>query len=184
MNWFTSDLHFCHNQGFLYQSRGFDSIYDMNETIVKNFNEVVSWDDDLYILGDCMLNDNEEGMKLLRRLPGHLHILRGNHDTDTRVMMYVLDPRITYHGYAVVIKEKGYHFYLSHYPTITNNFNEDKPLKAKIINLCGHTHTQDKFKDMDKGICYHVELDAHNNYPVNTETIINDIKGYANEKTN
>lgn len=178
MIWFTSDLHFCHSKAFLYKPRGFDNVYDMNEAIIKNFNEVVSWTDDLYILGDCFLNDDEEGMKLLRQLPGKLHIIRGNHDTDARVDMYRLEPRIIYHGYATVIKENKYHFYLSHYPTLTSNYDTDKPLKAKIINLCGHAHTKNKFIDMDKGICYHVELDAHNNYPVNIDTILNDIKGY------
>lgn len=154
----------------------------MNEAIINNFNEVVSPEDDVYILGDCILNDNEEGMKLMRQLRGHLHILRGNHDTDMRVMMYVLEPNITYHGYAVVIKENGYHFYLSHYPTLTDNFDSDKPLKGKIINLCGHTHTKDKFKDIDKGLCYHVELDAHNNYPVSIDKIIKNIKEKVNER--
>ena len=28
---------------------------------------------------------------------------------------------------------------------------------------------------------YHVELDAHNNYPVNIEAIIRDIRSYNNE---
>ena len=154
----------------------------MNETIIKNFNEVISPEDDLYILGDCILNDNKEGMELMRRLPGHLHIIRGNHDTDVRVMTYVLEPNITYHGYAIVIKENGYYFYLSHYPTLTSNFDDNESLKTKIINLCGHTHTKDKFKDMDKGICYHVELDAHNNYPVSIENIIKDIKEKINER--
>ena len=182
MIWFTSDLHFCHDKPFIYKPRGFDNIHDMNEAIVKNFNEVISRTDDLYILGDCMLNNNAEGMNLIRRLPGKIHIIRGNHDTEARVMMYFFEARTSNHGYADIIKENGYYFYLSHYPTITSNFDDDKPLKAKIINLCGHTHTKDKFADMDKGICYHVELDAHNNYPVDIETIINDIKGYKNEK--
>ena len=69
MIYFTSDLHFCHSRSFIYEPRGFSSVYEMNNTIVKNFNEVISWTDDLYILGDLMLNDNIEGMKLVRRLP-------------------------------------------------------------------------------------------------------------------
>jgi hypothetical protein len=34
---------------------------------------------------------------------------------------------------------------------------------------------------MDKGLCYHVELDAHNNYPVLLDNIIEDIKEYLHE---
>ena len=34
----TSDLHFFHNQSFIYEPRGFDNVYDMNNAIVKNWN--------------------------------------------------------------------------------------------------------------------------------------------------
>ena len=171
--YFTSDLHFMHNKPFLYEPRGFASVHDMNEAIIKNFNEVMDWSDTLYILGDCFLNNNEEGMKLMRRLPGKKYIIYGNHDTDTRQTL--MGEEFNCLGYAHMRKFCGYNFYLSHYPTLTYNHDIEKPLKRKVINLCGHTHTKDKFYDWDKGIIYHVELDAHNNFPVSIETIIEDI---------
>lgn len=176
--YFTSDLHFMHDKPFLYEPRGFSSVYEMNEAIIKNFNEVMDWTDTLYILGDCFLNDNEEGMKLMRRLPGNKqHIIWGNHDSDTRKLLMLNEG---WDGeYAAVLKYNGYHFYLSHYPTITSNYDEDKPLKRRVINLCGHTHTKDRFSDINKGLIYHVELDAHNNYPVLIDDIIEDIKHYT-----
>lgn len=177
----TSDFHFCHDKDFIYAPRGFNSVTEMNETIIKNFNNIMDWSDTLYILGDCFLNDNEEGMKLMRRIPGEKHIIWGNHDTDTR--KFLIGSEFLFHGYAYLLKYKGYHFYLSHYPTITSNKDEDKPLKRRVINLCGHTHTQDKFKDMDKGLIYHCELDTHDNKPVLLDDIIEDIKEYIlNEK--
>ena len=45
-----------------------------------------------------------------------------------------------------------------------------------MISLCGHSHSQDAFADWDKGLIYHVELDAHNNFPVSIDSIIKDIK--------
>ena len=172
----TSDFHFCHNKDFIYAPRGFNSVAEMNETIIKNFNDIMDWNDILYILGDCFLNDNEEGMKLMRRIPGEKHIIWGNHDTDTRQIL--MGSEFLFHGYAYPLKYKGYHFYLSHYPTLTSNKDEDKPLKRRVINLCGHTHTQDKFKDMDKGLIFHVELDTNNCYPWLLDDIIEDIKEY------
>ena len=83
--WITSDLHFGHQREFLYEPRGFTSIYDHDEEIIKNWNSVVDIDDDVYILGDIMLNDNEYGIKLFKRLKGKIHIIRGNHDTDARM---------------------------------------------------------------------------------------------------
>ena len=179
----TSDLHFCHNREFLYEPRGFSSVHEMNEQIIKNFNEVMDWGDTLVILGDCFLNDNEEGMKLMKRLPGTKHIIWGNHDTDTRKVL-MKDAEFKTHGLADTLKYKGYNFYLSHYPTLTSNYDIDKPLKRRMINLCGHTHTKDKFQDMKMhlGLIYHIELDANNCYPILLDDIIKDIQSFLDKK--
>lgn len=183
MIYVTSDLHFGHNKPFIYEPRGFSSVDEMNNTIVENWNSIINWNDDVYILGDLMLNDNETGLKLLNQLNGRLHLIRGNHCTDARWKLYQdCDNVVEMCGYATVIKYSGYHFYLSHYPTLTANYDGDKPLKTRIINLCGHVHSLDKFSDMDKGLCYHVELDAHDNKVVSIETIIADIKKYISKK--
>ena len=179
----SSDFHFCHNKSFIYEPRGFSSVYEMNEQIIKNFNEVMDWTDELYILGDCFLNNNEEGMSYMRRLPGKKHIIWGNHCTEARQELMELEG-FDCLGYAYQIRLNGYSFYLSHYPTLTSNYDDDKPLKRKVINLCGHVHTKDKFIDFDKGLIYHVELDAHNCYPVLLDDIIKDIKEKLHEKEN
>lgn len=173
----TSDLHFCHDRDFIYEPRGFSSVTEMNEAIIKNFNDIMDWGDTLYILGDCFLNNNEEGIKLMRHLPGQKHVIWGNHDSNARQKL--IGSEFLFHGYAYTIKYKGYNFYLSHYPTLTSNYDEDKPLERRVINLCGHTHTTDKFSDMDKGLIYHVELDAHDNKPVLLDDILNDVKEYT-----
>lgn len=178
--WLCSDLHFCHDRDFIYKPRGFNSVHEMNEQIIKNFNEVVNWDDDLYILGDCFLNDNEEGMSYMRRLPGKKHIIWGNHCTTTRQELMKLEG-FDCLGYGHVLQYRGYHFYLSHYPTLTSNYDDNKPLKRRVVSLCGHSHTQNKFIDMDKGLIFHVELDAHQNKPILIDDIIEDIKNYVKE---
>ena len=99
----TSDLHFGHDRGFLYEPRGFDNIGDHDETVIQNWNSVVSEDDDVYILGDLMLNDNAHGIECIKRLNGHLHIIYGNHDTDARKKIYdELDAEII--GWATMLK--------------------------------------------------------------------------------
>lgn len=170
--YFSSDLHFMHDRPFIWEPRGFSNVYEMNETIIKNFNEVMDWSDDLYILGDCFLNDNSEGIKLMRRLPGKKHIIWGNHDTDARkdlMTMCLFEPL----GYATLQKFKGYNFYLCHYPTITANFDIDKPLKARVLPLSGHTHSKEIW---DAAGGYNVALDAHDCYPVEINEIIKAFK--------
>lgn len=177
--WLTSDLHFGHDKDFIYKPRGFNSIEEHDRAIIQNWNELVSWDDEVFCLGDLMLNDNEGGIRKINQLAGKIYILDGNHDTATRIQLYAnIRPTILNLGLAYILKYQGYHFYLSHYPVLCSNQDDDKPLKKQTICLCGHYHTTNKFCDMDKGNIYHVELDAHNNKPVLLDDIIEDIKKY------
>lgn len=128
-----------------------------------------------------MLNDNEHGMECLRRLNGVIKIIRGNHDTDARWQLYGTLPNVELLGYATMLKYNKYSFYLSHYSSITGNFDYDKPLRQQVINLCGHSHAQNPFIDIDKGLIYHCELDAHNCYPVLLDDIIEEMKAKNKE---
>ena len=75
MIYVTSDLHFSHNKEFLYKPRGFNSIEEHDEQIIKNWNEIITDEDEVYILGDLMLNDNEGGIRKLQQLKGKIHII-------------------------------------------------------------------------------------------------------------
>ena len=78
-----------------------------------------------------------------------------------------------YHGYVDVLHySKHKTFYLSHYPTITDNFDDNK--RNHVINLYGHTHQSTNFYQ-NNPYMYHVGLDSHNLYPVSIEQIIEDI---------
>ena len=177
--WLTSDLHFGHDREFIWGPRGFKNVNEMNEAIIKNWNAAVATEDEIYVLGDLMLGDNETGIKMIKQLKGTIHIVLGNHDTKARVEMYQECYNVADIQYATVIKFKGYSFYLSHYPTITSNFNDGgAPIKAKVINLCGHSHIKNRFKDMDKGLIYHVEIDCHNNFPISLDEILFDINHF------
>ena len=181
--WLTSDLHLGHNKEFIYKPRGFNSIEEHDRAIIENWNNLVSLDDTVYLLGDCMLGDNAAGCRKLNQLAGkRIYILPGNHDTGTRIQMYAnIRPQILILDLAYIVKYDGYTFYLSHYPTLTSNYDDNKPLRRKVISLCGHSHTQDKFSDMNKGLIYHVELDAHNMKPILLDDIIEDIKNIQKE---
>jgi len=171
MIWLTSDWHFCHDRDFLYKPRGFDNVYDMNIAIIQNHNAIVQPNDDVYCLGDCMLNDDKGGLSCIKSLKGKIHIIRGNHDTDNRIEMYKACYNVVEICDIKTLKyNKHWRFYLSHYPTLTANFDDIK--RSPLINLCGHRHTKDPLIDMDKGLIYHVELDAHYNFPIALDTIV------------
>ena len=127
MIWITSDLHFNHNKEFIYKARGFDNISQMNEAIIENINDRVTYEDDLWILGDLCLGPDIEGNKqLIERINfSNIHIIYGNHDTDTRKVMYNTCWNVIDGHYAYQQKWNGYHFYLSHFPTITSNLEKE-----------------------------------------------------------
>lgn len=176
----TSDLHFNHNREFIWKARGFTSVQEMNEKIIERHNALVRPDDDVYILGDSSLGGGDEQIlaankALIEQLNGKLHIIRGNHDTDRRVTMYkncknVIGPVL----YADMIHYKGYHFYLSHFPTLTGNL-EKESLKQCTCNLFGHTHQTTNFH-MDMPYMYHVGVDSHDCKPVLLDDIIKEME--------
>jgi len=179
MIWLTSDLHLFHNQEFIYKSRGFDTVEQMNEAIEANWNTVVQDEDDVYVLGDLMVggkgDGNAEGMKIVARLKGRKHVVIGNHDTDTRIALYRAEPGIVEVQYALRFRYRGYSFYLSHYPSITTNLQHET-LKQGVINLFGHTHSKEHFYN-DVPFMYNVALDAHENRPVSIDEVLEEVRG-------
>ena len=152
----------------------------MNEETIRRFNEVVNPEDTVYILGDIALGGGsqetlEKAKALIERLNGSLYLIRGNHDTDNRISMYRDCKNVVSCGlWATCIKYEGYHFYLSHFPTLTANL-EKESLKQCTCNLFGHTHQTTNFY-MDMPMYYHVGVDSHNCYPVELDTIIEEMK--------
>ena len=174
--WLTSDTHFGHDREFLWSPRGYTSTAENNADIIKKWNEEVSPEDNV------MLGDNENGMNCLKQLNGDIHIIRGNHDTNTRWDLYNTLPNVTLEGWATMIKYKKMNFYLSHFPTLTANFS-DKSIKQCVVNLFGHTHQQTNFYE-DRPYMYHVGVDSHNSAPVLLDDIIEEIFTKAKECEN
>jgi calcineurin-like phosphoesterase family protein len=175
MIFLTSDTHFGHDREFLWGPRGFTNFQEHDETIIKNWNETVGPDDIVYHLGDLMLGDNAYGVECVKRLNGHIKLIRGNHDTDARWKLYETLPNVELIGWAEVIKYKKYQFYLSHHPTMTSNLEKAPHLRMHLINLFGHTHQQKKFYE-DMPYMFHVGMDSNGNKPVSLDDAIEMMK--------
>lgn len=171
MIYFTSDLHLGHNKDFIYKARGFENIEDHDEALINNWNDIVNDDDEVYILGDLMLGDNKYGIECLNRLKGKKYYIIGNHDTSARQKLYEKND-IECLGYSTIIKIHKYHFYLSHYATLTDNYDSDKPLTTRVINLYGHTHQVNRFNYEYKGCMMNIGVDANFLAPVSIDEVI------------
>lgn len=150
---------------------------EMNEAIIERWNSVVQKDDIVYNLGDVFLGgDINKGLELVKRLNGKIYYAFGNHDTNNRTEALKALSNTADIQFGYRLKYHKYSFCLTHYPMLCSNYDNDKPLKQRVISLCGHKHTNEKFCDMDKGLIYHCELDAHNCTPILIDNILEDIK--------
>lgn len=172
----TSDTHFCHNQAFVYEPRGFSSVEEMNEAIVENWNKVVKPEDMVIHLGDVMLNDSTYGLECFKRLNGQISITWGNHDTDARKVLLCALPNVISLGYAHVFKYKKLSFYISHYPTLTSNYDSGKHFSQNVINLHGHVHSRTPWINLLNPFMYDVGMDAHKCTPVHIDEVMFDIR--------
>lgn len=168
--WLTSDLHLSHQREFIYRPRGFESVEEMNEQIISRWNTLVKPKDEVYILGDVMLGDNAKGMAAIAELNGRLHLIRGNHDTDTRINLFKDCGQFIEICDAKYLKYGKCHFYMTHYPCLTGNLQKES-LTQMTLNLHGHTHAQKMFF-YDLPYCYNVGVDAHSCFPVSIDEII------------
>lgn len=177
MIFLTSDWHFNHSKEFIYKPRGFDSAEEMNSALVERHNSLVTSEDDVYILGDLCLGGAEsleKSRELISSMNGKLHVVFGNHDTPKRRQMYAELPNVVETAWALSLNYKKYHFYMSHFPTLTGNL-EKESLHEMMLNLYGHTHQKSDFYE-DRPYMYHVGVDSHSCYPVSLDAVIDEMK--------
>ena len=81
MIWFTSDLHLGHRAAISMCERPFETVEEMNEILICNFNSYVKKNDTVYILGDIAHRSPIADVNLMiDRLNGKKILCKGNHD--------------------------------------------------------------------------------------------------------
>ena len=132
MVYFISDLHFGHENIIKYCNRPFDSTAEMDEELIKKWNEKVKPEDTVYVLGDIALSKFK--VDLIVRLNGKKHLIIGNHDYHNLKVIKNLKCFNSI-SYMKVIKHKGKTLTLCHFPTYS--FIGD-------YLIYGHVHNNEK----------------------------------------
>lgn len=169
-----------HKAEFLWKPRGFNSVDEMNEAIIENWNSVVKPEDIVYNLGDSIMSDNEKGVELYKKLNGTSFMIWGNHCTDNKKNLLAEHCHIAGGWYAYQIKYSKMTIYMSHYPTLTANY-DDKHFSQHVLALHGHTHQQTNFLSPSNPFMYHVGVDSHNCTPVHIDEVITEIRQRWND---
>ncbi len=169
MIFFTSDTHFNHVKilEFEPKSRPFETLEEMNETIINNWNSRVTDEDTVYILGDMFMGPLEPIDEIMPRLKGKKILIRGNHDTNSRVSRMAPYLEGIYDMYN--LKIDGQIYVLCHYP-MREWFSKD----YGAIHLYGHVHSNGhRSGEHQDENTFHVGVDVHNLTPVSLEEIKN-----------
>ena len=133
--WITADTHFGHKNIIEYCNRPFSTVEEMDEKLIRNWNNTVSKNDKVLFLGDFAFGSRERVIELGNMLNGRKTIVLGNHDRfqprvyiDAGFESVTRNP-ILYDGRLI----------LSHEPIFTN-------ISSPYINLFGHVHNNGMFR--------------------------------------
>lgn len=78
---FTSDLHFGHENAIRFDNRPFKTVEEMDAELVRKWNSKVGKSDLVYVLGDMIWKSrNGDAEQLIRSLNGQIILIKGNHD--------------------------------------------------------------------------------------------------------
>jgi calcineurin-like phosphoesterase family protein len=134
MIYFTADTHFGHANIIKYCNRPFNSVEEMDRALIRNWNETVQPDDDIYILGDFTMRGEGHAKAYLTALNGKKYFIIGNHDEFLEEFGETAYWFEWVKDYAV-IEFEGSRFVLFHYPIVEwHGFGKGS------IHLHGHLH--------------------------------------------
>lgn len=147
MRYYISDCHFFHKAILdRMDKRGFDSVEEMNECMIEQWNSRVRKNDDVIILGDFSWGNAQQTTEILKRLKGRKYLIRGNHDLYLKDKDFDQNQFVWVKDYAELHDNKR-KVILSHYPIVCYNrqYRRDANGEAKTWMLYGHIHnTQDQ----------------------------------------
>ena len=156
--WFTADWHAGHTNIIKYCNRPFKEAGEMDETLLRNYNEVVSEGDIVFFLGDLTFKI-DIAKSLLERMKGDIVYVFGNHDTK---ILTVLEGRCESVHRLLDIEVEDQPITLCHYAMrVWNKSHFDS------WQLFGHSHGRLK----PAGKQWDVGVDNNNFKPISFEEI-------------
>jgi calcineurin-like phosphoesterase family protein len=168
--WFTSDTHFGHANIIRFSKRPFKDVEQMDAMLIKNWNSVVGYQDDVYHLGDFSLTSAERSLRILEQLNGNIHLIKGNHEKS------VLEKSFTREKFAWI---KDYYelkvedldargnrqtIVLLHYAMKVWNKSHHG-----AWHLYGHSHGS--LPDDINSLSFDVGVDSHDYFPISYEQV-------------
>ena len=144
MNYYISDLHFGHKNSLSFDNRPFTDIEIHDQAIINNWNNTVSIDDDVYILGDISWHNATKTIEIFKSLNGRKHLIKGNHDSKLLRNRELQSLFVEICDYKEIPLDNGRGIVLCHYPIpcFKNHY-------YGWIHLYGHVHNSFEYNMME-----------------------------------
>ncbi len=161
MIYYTADQHFGHSNIIGLCNRPYNDIAEMDETLIMNWNSVVSADDVVYILGDLVFRSDKHASYYIERLNGVKHLVIGNHDHKW-IKNCNLQKYFASVSYYLEIKDNERRVALSHYPMLSWG-----GAARGALHVHGHIHNKreglvfETLKKMDNALNAGVEINEY-----------------------
>lgn len=140
---FTSDLHFGHENALRFDKRPFASVEEMDAELIRRWNTKVGKGDLVYVLGDMIWKSRKgEAEQIIRSLNGQIILIKGNHDRflHNAKAKAALAGVKDYDDICVTLEDgTKRRCILSHYFIPMYNGH-----RHKTIHLHGHSHKTDE----------------------------------------
>lgn len=183
---FTSDTHFWHKNILEFCKRPFKSIEEMNEELIKRWNNKVNEDSIIFHLGDFAFCGSQQFNEILERLKGHIYLCVGNHDFKNLRQGYMGKFEMVNLKYFLRVDDRP--IILNHEPLLcyggTYRRKEDS-----VWQLYGHVHSgpYNTGKDSERLVNtfpsqYDVGVDNNDFTPVSYEEVKNIIEKQYEER--
>ena len=131
--YFSSDWHLGHENIIKYDKRPFATVEEMNKAIIRNYNAIVTPEDEFYFLGDFAMGDKNKTECYLQQLNGKKFFIKGDHDKQHTIELF--KKYGTYLGSKAEIEIHGQSITLCHFSLdVWNNSQQ------KSWHLFGHSH--------------------------------------------
>lgn len=131
---FTADTHFGHNNIITYCKRSFRDVDEMDETLMRNWNSVVSADSIVFHCGDFGLGKMQRLKEIRERLNGEIYLVMGNHEFRQTNTYFEMFAEV---AMQMCIEVDCHRIYLNHYPFLCFSGSN----RRDVWQLFGHVHS-------------------------------------------
>ncbi len=140
--WYFSDHHLYHNNILKMEDRPYETIEEMQTSMISTWNKYIQPKDTVHYLGDFCFGGYKRWVTILEQLNGNIILYKGNHDESKVIKRllkegYLQDVHIVGDSFKIRSPKTNtkYILTLTHYPIEIGN-------RPRLFSVHGHVHSE------------------------------------------